>query len=146
MLRNKLAALLLAAAVLAVVAVPQLFAKENTAAQLIGNWEITHRPVDASGTPCPFLPESIEFYKDQTLVMSNLPGRPLPYKTELTAGETKAFEARSEGYKGKTLLLVKPVPQMDWLSTPMVYVYSVTKDGLNLTADGWEAATFKRIK
>jgi len=144
MFRNSLVALLLVAIVLTVIPAQQSFAKENAPGQLLGTWKITHRSVDKAGTPCPFLPDSLEFFKDQTLIMSNLPGRFLPYKTELTAAETKAFEAK--GFKGKNMLLVKPVLQMDWLSTPMVYSYSLTKDALSLTAQGWEPATFKRVK
>ena len=115
-------------------------------AQLLGKWQITHRPVNAAGKPCPFLPETIEFFKDQSLIMSNVPGTHLPYKTRLTAAETQALVKRSEGFKGKTLLLVKPTPRMDWQSTPMVYIYTVTGDGLTLTVQGWDTATFKRVK
>ena len=125
----------------------QTFAKETASAGLLlGTWEITHRPVDAAGTPCPFLPETIEFYKDRSAIMSNMPDMRLPYKTELTADEKKAFEKRSESFKGKRLLLVKPNPQMEWLNTPMVYIYSVSNNELTLTVQGWETATFKRMK
>ena len=145
MLRKSLFALLLVAVAVSFLPVRQAQAKD-AAAQLLGTWKITHRPLDSAGKPCPFLPESIEFIKGQNLIMSNIPSRPLPYKTELTAAEREKIEARSDGYKGKNLLLVKPVPQMDWLSTPMVYIYSVTKSELTLTADGWEPSTFKRVK
>ena len=138
---------MLVAVALSLALVPKGFATENNAAsQLLGTWQITHRPVNGAGEPCPFLPESIEFFKNQTLVMSNLSGRPLPYKTELTAAEKQSFEARSAGYRGKSLLIVKPIPQMDWTSTPMVYIYAVTKDGLTLIVDGWEPSSFKRVK
>ena len=147
MRRNSLVALLLLVGMLLVSLVPQAFAKEaKPASPLLGTWKITHRPVNEAGVPCPFLPETIQLFSDQTLVMSNFPGAHLPYKTELTAAETQAFETRSEGYKGKSLLLVKPNPQMDWSSTPMAYVYSVSKNELLLTAQGWDSATFTRVK
>jgi len=147
MLRNTFVALLFAAIVLAFSPVPQANANDSDAsAQLLGNWKLTYRPVNAADKPCPFLPETIDFQKGQHLIMSNLPGRPLPYKTDLTPAERKAFEARSPFYKGKNLLLVKPVPQMDWLSTPMVYAYKISKDGLILITEGWDPATFKRLK
>jgi len=70
----------------------------------------------------------------------------LPYKTELTADEQQALAKRSEGFKGKQLLLVKPNPRMDWRTTPMVYIYTVNKNDMTLTVQGWETATFKRVK
>jgi hypothetical protein len=143
MRRNNLAVLLLVAGMLLVSFIPSAFSQQAT--PLSGTWNITHRPVDQAGVPCPFLPESIQFFNDQTLVMSNFPGRPMPFKTELSAAEKKAFEARSEVYRGKSLLLVKPNPQMDWTATPMVYLYSVSNN-VHLTAQGWEPATFKRAK
>jgi len=127
--------------------VRQALAKETiTDGQLLGKWKITHRPVNAAGQPCPFLPETIEFFKDQSLIMSNVPGTHLPYKTQLTAEETQALVKRSAGFKGKSLLLVKPTPRMDWRSTPMVYIYAVSADGLTLTVQGWDTAKFKRVK
>jgi hypothetical protein len=138
---------ILAAIMLSLSFVQQVFSKEaKTDGLLLGTWKITHRPVNAAGKPCPFLPETIVFLKGHSLIMSNVPGAHLPYKTELIAEETQALEKRSESLKGKRLLLVKPSPRMDWRSTPMVYVYTVTRDGLTLTVQGWETATFKRVK
>ena len=123
------------------------FSRENAPeTQLMGKWQITHRPVDKEGKPCPFLPETIEFFKDRTLLMSNFPGVHLAYKIEITEDERKALEQRSEWFKGKRLLLVRPNPRMGWTNTPMVYVYAVTKDGLSLTVEGWDTATFKQVK
>ena len=144
--KNSFVAVLLLAIVLSFIPARHAIAKEaKPTQQLLGSWVITHRPVNSAGIPCPFLPETIEFLKGQTVVMSNLPARALPYKTELTAAETQAFEERSERYKGKKLLLVKPSQQMDWRATPMVYIYSVNKDTLSLTVEGWDSATFKRV-
>ena len=112
---------------------------------LIGKWTITCNPVDATGKPCPYLPQTIEFFKDGTLMMSATGDIHMPYKTELTAEETLAFEKRP-GLKGKQVLLIRPTSEMDWKATPMVYVYTVTKDELTLTMEGWEKATFKRSK
>jgi len=147
MLRNTFVALLFAAIVLAFSPVPQAKANDSDAsAQLLGSWKITYRPISESKKPCPFLPETIDFQKGKNLIMSNLPGQQLPYKTDLTPAERTAFEARSPFYKGKNLLIIKPVPQMDWLSTPMVYAYKISKEGLVLGTDGWDPATFKRLK
>jgi hypothetical protein len=145
MLKKSIVALLLVGLVLSLTPLQQVFAQENSAAKLLGTWKISHRPVNASG-PCPFLPESIEFLKGEKLIMSNLPGRLLPYKTDLTATEQQAFEARSDSFKGKRLLVVKPNPRMEWTTTPMVYVYELNNKGLSLTVEGWETATFKLLK
>lgn len=147
MRKNSFVVSLLVALMLSISLAPQAFPKQaNPVGPLVGAWKITHRPVDTKGKPCPFLPDTMEISKDQFLVMSNLPNMRLPYKTDLTAAETQAFEARSADFKGKSLLLIKPNPKMDWRSTPMVYVYSITKEGMTLTAQGWEPATYKRTK
>ena len=147
MRRITLAFVLVAASLLIFSPARQALAKETgPAGPLVGKWQITHRPVDAAGKPCPFLPESMEISKNQTIVMSNVPGMKMPYKTELTVDETEAFAKRSEIYKGKQLLLVKPNPRMDWRTTPMVYIYSITKGVLSITVQGWETAIFKRVK
>ena len=146
MLRNTLFALLLVASVITFIPVPQASANETGNTQLLGAWKLTHRPVNAAKEPCSYLPESLEVFSHQTLIMSNFPNMPMSFKTELTDAETQAMVARSASFKGKSLLLVKPNPMMDWLSTPMVYVYSVTKEGLSLTVEGWEPATFKRVQ
>jgi hypothetical protein len=141
-----IATLLMAAVILSFSPVQSSFAKDIKSAELIlGKWSITHRPVDKSGQPCAYLPESIEFFKDGTVVMSNMPDMHMPFKIDLTADEKQAIEKRA-GFNGKKIMLIKPNPQMDWKSTPMVYNYSVNKKELSLTIQDWEKATFKREK
>ncbi|GFO66728.1 hypothetical protein GMLC_03070 [Geomonas limicola] len=146
MLKNVVTACLAVTMLLSLFLVPQALASESAAGNLLGSWSITHRPVNGAGKPCPFIPEGIEFFKDQTLVMSNMPGRHFPFKFELSAEERKAIESRSAEFQGKQLLLVKPVPNMPWEKTPMAYAYSVTANELTLEVLGWEPATFKRSK
>lgn len=146
MLRRVVTVCLTVALLLSISLAQHALAAENGVANLLGSWSITHRPVNEAGQPCPFLPEGIQFFKDQTLVMSNMPGRHFPFKIELSAEERKAIESRSEEFQGKKLLLVKPMPNMPWEKTPMAYVYSVTKDELTLVVLGWDPATFKRTK
>ena len=147
MRRTSLAVSLLVACMLLFPLAPGGFAQgADQAAALLGTWKITHRPVNEAGVPCPFLPESLQFFKDHSLVMSNFPGAHMPYKTDLTAAERAALEKRSGDYQGKALLLVKPNPAMDWSVTPMVYAYSVAKGKLSLTPQGWESATFQKVK
>jgi len=138
--------LLMAAAIFSFSPIQPAFAKDAKSAGLLqGKWSITHRPVDKSGQPCPYLPESIEFFKDGTVVTSNIPDMHMPFKIDLTADEKQAIEKRT-GFKGNKIILIEPNPQIDWKSTPMVYIYSVNKKELSLTIQGWEKATFKREK
>jgi len=112
-------------------------------ALLQGKWHIVKKPVDKSGKPCPYIPDAIEFFKDGTLEMSNMPGMHMPFKTDLASDEKQIFEKRPE-FKGKKLLLVKPNPQMDWKATPMVYIYEVGKNQLSLKVQGYEKALFRK--
>ena len=147
--------LLLSVAILAFATVQMASAKEQQFPKadkqdkqdnlLIGKWTITCNPLDASGKPCPYLPQTIEFFRDGTVGLSNIGDIHMPYKTKLTAEETQAFDKRP-GLKGQQLLLIRPSSEMDWKATPMVYVYTVTNDELTLTLEGWEKATFKRLK
>lgn len=113
---------------------------------LLGTWVLTDSPTDASGKPCPFIPQKMQFFKDHTLTMSTIPNRSLPYKTDPTPDEREKIEARDPDLKGKQLLLIKPNPNLDWVSTPMVYGYSLKGDRLTLSIKGWEPSTFKRKK
>jgi len=122
---------------------PVIAGDAGAAGLLHGTWTIVSKPVDTAGVQCPFIPDAIEFFKDGTLVMANMPGMHMPFKAELTAEEKTAFEKRP-GLKGKKLLLVKPNPRMEWTSTPMVYVYEVGKNELSLTVQGYDKALFKR--
>jgi hypothetical protein len=112
--------------------------------KLIGSWILKDKATDSSGNPCPFVPERIEIFKDQTMTMSNFGSKALPYKTKITEAEKQMIEERNPDLKGKNLLLVKPNPGVDWLSTPMVYGYSVEKNVLTLMLQGWSPAKFER--
>ena len=113
---------------------------------LTGKWKMTTPARDASGAACPFVPESMEFFGDGTMTMSNMPGNRLPFKTNLIPDEKRAMETRDAALKGKNLLLVKPMPQMEWSSTPIVYSFTATKKELRITVTGWTPATFQRMK
>lgn len=116
--------------------------KENS--KLIGTWTMSHNSTDASGKPCPFVPESMAFFKDHSLTMVNFGDQHLPFKTVLTKEERQVIEKKNPALKGMTILLVKPNPGMDWESTPMVYGYSIVKNELTLTLQGWSPAKFAK--
>lgn len=121
-------------------------AGQSLSEKLVGAWKLTSPALDAGGQPCPFVPDSIEFFSDQTVAMANMPGGQMPFKTDLTAEEKQAVLARNPGLKGMGIMLMKPAPQMDWRSTPMVYGYTVSQKQLTLTVPGYSAAKFKRMK
>lgn len=112
---------------------------------LTGKWALTNNPVDASGNPSPDIPKTIEFFRDGTVMMSNVGDIHMHYKTELTPKEREIFDKRP-GLKGNRLLLVRPTSEMAWTATHMVYVYTVTRSDLTLTVPGWPKATYRRSK
>jgi len=137
--------LILAATVMLVSQVQPVYsgeAQQNT--KLIGSWTKTLNATDSAGKPCPFVPDTMEFFKDHTITMSNFGSQHLPYKTTLTTTEKQAIEKKNPDLKGKKLLLVKPNPNVDWASTPMVYGYTLEKNQLTLILQGWSPARFAR--
>jgi hypothetical protein len=125
--------------------VQPVFASEaNKNIKLIGFWTKTLNATDPLGNPCPFVPDTMEFFKDQTITLSNFAIEHLPFKTDLTMREKQMMEERNPDLKGKKLLLVKPDPSIEWLVTPMVYGYSIEKNELTFMLQGWSAAKFTR--
>jgi len=112
---------------------------------LVGKWVLVNNPVDAAGRQSPDIPKTIEFFKDGTLMMSHIGDIHMPYKTELTARDADVFEGKP-GMKGKKLLLVRPSSDMEWTSTPMVYIIETGGNELTLTVQGYEKALFRRGK
>jgi hypothetical protein len=159
--RLSIAILLLTATILSIFSAQSASAKEfrpqkslnladsdkskKTTDLLHGKWKISYKPVNADGKPCPYLPDTIEFFTDKTLMMSNIADIHMDYKTDLTDVELQAFDKRP-GFKVKQLVLVRPTPEIAWKATPMVYNYEVTKDVLTLAIEGWEQAVYTRVK
>jgi len=114
-------------------------------ARLIGSWIRTINSTDSYGNPCPFVPNTMEFFLDNTMIMSGYGNRHLPYKTKLTKTERHVIEERKPYLKGKDLLLVLPNPSSNWYYSPMVYAYSVEKNELTIMVHGWPPAKFTRV-
>jgi hypothetical protein len=113
-------------------------------ARLIGSWIRTLNSTDSYGNPCPYVPNTMEFFLDNTMIMSDFGSRHLPYKTSLTKVERHVTEERNPDLKGRNLLLVLPDPSYNWFYTPMAYAYSVEKNELTIMVHGWSPAKFAR--
>jgi hypothetical protein len=113
--------------------------------KLIGSWIKTRNSTDSYGNPCPFVPDTMEFFLDHTMTMSDFGSRHFPYKTALTRVERHVTEERNPDLKGRNLLLILPNPSFNWFYTPMAYAYSVEKNELTITVNGWSPAKFTRV-
>lgn len=113
--------------------------------KLISSWVRTLNSTDSYGNPCPFVPDTMEFFPDNTMTMSGFGSRHLPYKTTLTRVERHVTEERNPDLKGKNLLLILPDPSFIWFYTPMAYAYSVEKNELTIMVHGWSPAKFTRV-
>ncbi len=122
----------------------QVFAADAVSSpKLVNSWVMTINATDKTGAPCPFTPEFFDFYSDHTVVLSNSGGQHLPYKTRVTPEEREAIEKRIPEFKGQNLLLIKPNPEMDWTSTPMIYAYVFRGDSFLITLPGFSSAKYK---
>ena len=114
--------------------------------KLVGSWEMTINATDPTGAPCPFTPDRFDFYSDNTVVLSNFGDQHLPYKTKVTPEEREIIVKRVPEFKGQHLLLIKPNPNMDWTSTPMVYAYTFRGGSFLISLPGFSSAKYKLIK
>jgi hypothetical protein len=79
-----------------------------------------------------YLPDEIEFFPDATVVMSDFPGKRLPYKTDLTAEEKKLIKKNYPELQGKDVVLILLDPsQKDWKAA-VAYQFMVKGDELTL--------------
>lgn len=114
--------------------------------KLVGTWKLSVPSKDESGKLCPFVPDSMEYFRDQTMTMSNFGSQRLPYKTTISKDERMKIDQIIPAFKGKSVILIKPNPSMDWLSTQMKYAYSIKNNEMTLTLQGYTPAKFKKQK
>jgi len=138
-------ALLLVATGMIMLQTQPVFASDaKSDSNLIGTWKMTQNATDSAGKPCPFVPETFDFYVGQKVALSNFRGGQLPYKTTVSKEEREIIESRTPELKGKSLLLIKPNPNMGWTNTPMIYAYSINKNELTLILQGYNPAKFMK--
>jgi len=113
---------------------------------LMGSWQVLERGVDSANNPCPFVPDTIEFFRDGTVSMTNMPqGMKMLYKTALSPEEAKAVMAKFPYLKDKDhILLMMPATQADWANNSIAYDYAVKGRIFTMTLPGWAPSTFKR--
>ena len=58
----------------------------------------------------------MEYFTDTTLIMSNMLGNRVVFKTTVTQQEREAIETRNPGLQSLSLL-IKPAPRMQWQNT-----------------------------
>ena len=108
--------LLMAVIGVASIMVQPLQAKEqHQASHLVGSWQKSVSLAELDGTPCPYLPDTMEIFPDQTMIVSLYGDRRLPFKTVLTKVERQMIEERLPDLKGKNLMLVLPAPSFNWV-------------------------------
>jgi hypothetical protein len=144
----KIFAYMFLAALLGIVAVqvqPVLAREPHQSFKLVGSWAKTLNSTDPNGNPCPFVPDTMEFFMDRSMNSSDYGSRRLPFKTSLTRLERHMTEERNPDLKGKNLVLILPDPSYTWVYTPMAYGYSVEGNELTLILNGWSPAKFTRV-
>lgn len=114
---------------------------------ILGKWKMTVPAMNSAKEPCPFIPDSMEFFSDGTVGMSNMQGMKMLYRTDLTKAELEIQRKRYPDLAKKKIMLMTPPQQMDWSNAAMAYGYSVKGDELVLEiSGGWTPAKFMRMK
>jgi hypothetical protein len=96
---------------------------------LEGKWQA----VESLGGPEKYLSDEIEFFPDGTVTLSDLPGKKLPFKTELSKEEAVLLKKNYPELQGKNIVLILLDPsQHDWLKNAVAYQYALTGNELSL--------------
>jgi hypothetical protein len=97
---------------------------------LEGKWKVLEVQVNG---PEKYLSDEIEFFPDGTVSMSDMPGKRLQFKTELSKEESKLLRKNYPELTGKNVVLIMLDPSgHDWLQNAVVYQFTVAGDELTL--------------
>ena len=112
---------------------------------LEGKWQVLEAKVNE---PEKYLSDEMEFFPDGTVSMSDLPGRRLQFKTELSKEEAALLRKNYPELAGKNVVLIMlDPPGQDWLQNAVVYQFTVSDNELTLRpAIGEKPVKFKRVK
>lgn len=114
---------------------------------IVGKWTIATRGVDKANNPCLFVPDAMEFFRDGTVAMSNVPGgMQMFYTTALNEEEARQAMAKFSYLKDRQHILLIGPSQADLINRAMAYDYSVAQYELVMAVPGWTPSTYSRVK
>jgi hypothetical protein len=112
---------------------------------LEGKWQVLEAQVNESEK---YVSDEMEFFHDGTVVMSDLPGSKLQFKTELSKEETELLRKNYPELKDRNVVLIMLDPAgHDWLQKAVIYQFTVSENELTLRpAIADKQVKFKRVK
>lgn len=112
---------------------------------LEGKWQVLEAQVNG---PEKYLSDEMEFFPDGTVAMSDLPGKRLKFKTELSKEELDLLGRNYPDLVGKKVLLVMLDPLgQSWLQNAVVYQFTVSDNELTLrSAIAEKPVKFRKVK
>lgn len=97
---------------------------------LEGKWQALE--TQANG-PEKYLSDEIEFFSDGTVSMSDMPGKRLQFKTDLSKEESELLRKNYPELAGKKIVLIMLDPSgRNWLQNAVVYQFTVSGNELTL--------------
>ena len=112
---------------------------------LEGKWQVLDPQVNE---PEKYLSDELEFFPDGTVSMSDLPGKKLKFKTELSKEESELLRKNYPELSGKNVVLIMLDPSgQDWLQNAVVYQFTVSDNELALRpAIAEKTVKFRKVK
>ena len=112
---------------------------------LEGKWQVLEAQVNQ---PEKYLSDEIEFFHDGTVSLSDMPGKRLKFKTELSKEESELLRKNYPELAGKNVVLINLDPSGDnWLQNAVIYQFTVSGDELDLRpAISENPVKFRRVK
>ncbi len=112
---------------------------------LEGKWQVLEAQENG---PEKYLSDEMEFFPDGTVVISDLPGKRLKFKTALSKEETELLRKNYPELVGKNVVMINLDPSgQDWLQNAVVYQFTVSGDELDLRpVIAEKSIKFRRVK
>ena len=112
---------------------------------LEGKWQVLQAQVNG---PEKYLSDEIEFFPDGTVSMSDMRGKRLKFKTDLSKEESEQLRKNYPELAGKNVVLIMLDPSgQNWLQDAVVYQFTVSGDELTLRpAIDENPVKFRRVK
>ena len=112
---------------------------------LEGKWQVLEAQVNG---PEKYLSDEMEFFPDGTVSMSDLSGRKLQFKTELSKEETELLRKNYPELVGKNVVMIMlDQSGQNWLQNAVVYQFTVSGNELALRpAIAEKPVKFRRVK